>query len=245
MVENGKVALVTGAGRGIGRAIALRLADEVDILAVCSLGLDNAVRVADEINEAGLRANPYQADVSQAGQVQRVVAAVLNDFGRIDILVNNAGSFSRASISTMSEEQWDQVIDVNLKGTFLCCRAVIPHMLSRGSGCIINIASTSGITGGTSGAHYAAAKGGVIAFTRSLGRELAGQGIRVNAVAPSNIETDMLQASRQGYLQDIVDKVPLGRTGKPEEIADIVAFLASDAASYIVGEVIVASGGYY
>lgn len=244
MQLDGKIAIVTGAGRGIGRAIALRLAASGAGVAVADLMLPLAESAAAEIRARGAQAIPLQVDVSKADQVQAMVEAVLAAFGRIDILVNNAGIFQAVPFAEMTEEQWDRMIAVHLKGCFLCSRAVIEPMLARGSGCIVNVASTSGLTGGTSGAHYAAAKGGIVAFTRSLGRELAGRGIRVNAVAPSKIDTDMLQAGSPAERQTLAQKIPLGRIGKAEEIAEVVAFLASEAASYVVGEVIVASGGY-
>jgi 3-oxoacyl-[acyl-carrier protein] reductase len=174
-----------------------------------------------------------------------MVSEVIAAFGRIDILVNNAGIFNAVPFAQMTEAQWDEMLDVHLKGTFLCSRATVEDMIARRSGTIINIASTSGLTGGTSGAHYAAAKGGIVALTRSLGKELARYGVRVNAVAPSKIETAILQGvDTPEARQQLIAKIPIGRIGQPEEIAEVVAFLASDKAGYIVGEVIVASGGY-
>lgn len=240
-----QVVLVTGASRGIGRAVALHLAAGGAVVAVASRKLAGTEAVAGEIRGRGGRALALAVDVRDSELVTAMVSTVLEAFGRIDILVNNAGIFEPVPFEEMTEEQWDRMLDVHLRGTFLCSRAVVPHMLDRGSGCIINVASTSGLTGGTSGAHYAAAKGGIIAFTRALGKELAGRGVRVNAVAPSKIDTDMLQKPDDpGARRELLEKIPLGRVGAPEEIAEVVGFLASDAASYIVGEVIVASGGY-
>lgn len=242
---DGQVAVVTGAARGIGRAIALRLASSGAIVVVTDKHSAKSEDVVKEILDSGGEAKSIQVDVSKADQVQNMIDETLNAYGRIDILVNNAGIFTAATFPEMTEAQWDEMLAVHLRGTFLCSRAVIGHMLDRGSGCIVNIASTSGISGGTSGAHYAAAKGGVIAFTRSIGKELAGQGIRVNAVAPSKIETDMLQGVDTPEARaQLISKIPVGRLGKPEDIAELVAFLVSEHASYIVGEVIVASGGY-
>lgn len=240
-----QVALVTGAGKGIGRAIALSLSSVGAKLGVADINLPLAEAVAQEIQEAGRKAIPIQVDVTQAEQVQRMVSDVLDTFEHLDILVNNAGIFNAIPFAEMTEDQWDQMLAVHLKGTYLCSRAVVEHMLARGSGCIINMASTSGLSGGTSGAHYAAAKGGIIALTRSLGKELAGRGVRVNAVAPSKIETDMLQGVDTSESRNqLINKIPVGRLGKPEDIAEVVKFLVSESASYIVGEVIVASGGY-
>jgi 3-oxoacyl-[acyl-carrier protein] reductase len=242
---DGQVAIITGAARGIGRAIAKRLASSGAKIVVTDIRSSKSEHVVKEIVKDGGEATSIQVDVSKADQVQRMVDETLDAYDRIDILVNNAGIFTAATFPEMTETQWDEMLAVHLKGTFLCSRAVIEHMLDRGSGCIINIASTSGISGGTSGAHYAAAKGGVIAFTRSLGKELARHGVRVNAVAPSKIETDMLQGvDTQEARTQLINKIPVGRLGKPEDIAEVVAFLVSERASYIVGEIIVASGGY-
>ena len=238
------VALITGAASGIGRAAAMHFAREGAKLSVFDLnekGLEETCGMVEQSGRACLRTT---GDVSNPQQVENCVQRTIETHGSVDVLVNAAGIFKAQEFAKMTVEDWDKMIAVHLRGTFLFSKAVIPHMLSQGSGCIINVSSTSGITGGTSGAHYAAAKGGIIAFTRSIGRELAGRGIRVNAVVPSKIETPMLQADTPEEHRAIASKIPLGRTGKPEEIAKVIGFLASDAASYIIGEVIVASGGY-
>jgi len=245
MEFDGAVAIVTGAGRGIGRAIAMRLADAGARVVVADIRIADVNAVVEEIQNTGREAIAMKVDVSDANQVRQMVIEVLNKYKRIDILVNNAGIFQGRPFVEMTEDDWDRMMAINLKSVFLCSRAVIEPMISQGSGCIINISSTAGLTGGTSGAHYAAAKGGVAAFTRSLGKELANKGIRVNAVAPSKIETDMLQGVETPEARDqLISRIPLGRLGKPSDIAEIVAFLASPHASYIIGEVIVASGGY-
>jgi 3-oxoacyl-[acyl-carrier protein] reductase len=179
-------------------------------------------------------------DVSSGEDVERVVQESIEMFGKVDALVNSAGIIQTARFSDLTWEDWTRMLSVHLDGSFLTMRAVIPHMLASKYGCIVNIASTAGMTGGTSGAHYAAAKGGVIALTRAVAKEVASEGIRVNCVAPSKIETDMLQGARE----DVVETIPIRRLGRPEEVADAVAFLLSDKASYIVGEVIVVAGGY-
>jgi 3-oxoacyl-[acyl-carrier protein] reductase len=239
-----KIAIVTGAGRGIGRAIARRLAIEGMVLIIADIDRSQAETVSKEIENSNNQAIPIEVDVSKYDQVKKMIDNVLFRYGYIDILVNNAGIYHRVSLPELTEELWDRMIEINLKGTFLCTKAVVDHMIKQNSGWIVNITSTSGITGGTSGAHYAAAKGGVIAFTRSIARELASYNIYVNAVAPSKIETDMLLLNGNDGILSISKQIPLGRTGKPEEIAEIVYFLTTPASSYIVGEVIVASGGY-
>lgn len=241
----GKVALITGAGQGIGRGIAIHLANLGAKIGIADKHLSRAATVVQEIQASGGEAKALEADVCRSDQVNLMVEDLLGSFGRVDIVVNNAGIFNAVPFPEMTEKQWDEMISVHLKGTFLCSSAVIEHMLDRGSGVIINITSTSGLSGGTSGAHYAAAKGGIVAFTRSIGKELAGRGIRVNAIAPSKIETDMLQGVETPEARSqLISKIPAGRLGKVEDIAELIAFLASERASYIVGEVIVASGGY-
>jgi len=238
-----KVTLITGAASGIGRAAALHFARAGSSVSLYDLdegGLQETCGVVKPFGDC----LATTGDVSNPEQVNHWVQSTLDRLGEIDILVNAAGIFKALDFAKMTVEEWDRMLAVHLRGTFLCCRAVVPHMIEKKSGCIINVSSTSGITGGTSGAHYAAAKGGIIAFTRSIGKELAGHGIRVNAVVPSKIETPMLQANTPEEHRAIASKIPLGRTGKPEEIAGIIGFLASDASSYIVGEIIVASGGY-
>jgi len=246
ILEN-KVAIVTGSSRGIGRAIAIAFAKEgCKVVVNYYHSKEKAMEVAEEIE----RVNPngsivIQADVSAEDEVERMVDKTIDAFGKLHILVNNVGVFHRCSFLDMSLREWEQIIKNDLTSVFLCTRIAIPHILKNGWGRIINISSTSGITGGTSGAHYAAAKGGVIAFTKALSNEFAQYGITVNAIVPSKIETDMLWGSLdEEGVETLLRKIPVGRFGKPEEIASLALFLASDNAGYITGESIVASGGY-
>jgi 3-oxoacyl-[acyl-carrier protein] reductase len=243
----GKVAIVTGSSRGIGKAIAHCLAEEgCKVVINFRTAVEAARAAASEIESR----NPgstcvIQADVTRESEIAAMVDAAVQRFGRIDILVNNAAIGQGRGFLDITPEDWRRMIETNLTGVFLCCRAVIPFMLPGKWGRIINIASTSGLTGGTSGAHYAAAKGGVLTLTRSLSSEFAPQGITVNSVVPSKIETEMLWSSLdEKGKTDLLRKIPVRRFGTPEEIGNIVAFIASDRAGYITGEMIVASGGY-
>lgn len=244
MPSDRRVAIVTGAASGIGRAVAVRFALEGARLGLCDLNAQGLEETSRLVEPHGIECLPAVVDVSNPPEVTDFVQSVINNFGAIDVLVNCAGIFQAVPFPDMTLEDWDKMIAVHVRGTFLFSRAVVRQMLSQGSGCIVNVASTSGITGGTSGAHYAAAKGAVIAFTRSIGHELASRGIRVNAVVPSKIETPILQAKTPEELQALSRKIPLGRVGRPEEIANVIAFLASDDASYVIGETVIASGGY-
>jgi len=242
----GKIALVTGAGkdsRGIGHGIAVALAREGADVAVASHTLANALRVADAVQAMGRRSLALEMDVSQAGSVEAGVAEVLNAFGRIDILVNNAGITRDALLVRMREEDWDAVLDVNLKGAFLCSRAVAKVMIKQRAGCIVNITSIMGLTGGAGQANYSAAKAGLIGLTRSLARELGSRGIRVNAVAPGWIETAMTDSLPQTVREAILKQIPLGRLGRAEDVADAVVFLCSEESAYITGQVLTVDGG--
>lgn len=233
------VALVTGASRGIGRAIALELAQAGMTVAVnYARSPEAAQTVVDEMEGNGAI---FGADVSQADQVQQLFTDVLEKFGRLDVLVNNAGITRDGLLMRMKDEDWQQVIDLNLTGVFLCTRAATKLMLKQRSGRIINISSTSGVLGNAGQTNYAAAKAGVIGFTKSVARELSSRGITVNAVAPGFINTDMTKDLK---LDGVIAQIPLGRVGKPEEIAGTVRFLATDpAAAYITGQVICVDGG--
>lgn len=245
---DGKVALVTGSSRGIGRAIALRFAREgCSVIVNCRRSVEAAHEVAKQIDALRpLASLVAQADVSRQEEVERMVALAAQTFGRIDILVNNAGTAGGGlPFLDVGRDQWRAMIDTCLTGAFYCAKATIPHMLKRKWGRVINIASTSGITGGTSGSHYAAAKGGLIAFSKALSAELAPRGITVNCIAPSKIETDMLRKSLgPGEREELIGRIPVRRLGRPEEIAELALYLASEAAGYITGETIAASGGY-
>lgn len=242
----GKIALVTGAGkdsRGIGHGIAVALAREGADVAVASHTLANALRAADAVQAMGGRSLALEMDVSQAESVEAGVAEVLNAFGRIDILVNNAGITRDALLVRMREEDWDAVLDVNLKGAFLCSRAVAKVMIKQRAGCIVNITSIMGLTGGAGQANYSAAKAGLIGLTRSLARELGSRGIRVNAVAPGWIETAMTDSLPQTVREAILKQIPLGRLGRAEDVADAVVFLCSEESAYITGQVLTVDGG--
>ncbi|MGA9379270.1 MAG: 3-oxoacyl-[acyl-carrier-protein] reductase [Phormidium sp.] len=238
----GQVAIVTGASRGIGRAIALALAAEgANVVVNYASSSSAADEVVATINSLGCEAVALQADVSQAEQVDSLLNAVTEKWGRVDILVNNAGITRDALLLRMKPEDWQAVIDLNLTGVFLCTRAVSKLMLKQRSGRIVNITSVAGQMGNPGQANYSAAKAGVIGFTKTIAKELSSRGITVNAVAPGFIETDMTSNLKS---EEILKFIPLGRYGKPEEVAGMVRFLAADsAAAYITGQVFNVDGG--
>lgn len=242
MSLNGKTALVTGASRGIGRAIALRLAEDGANVAVIYAGsADKAEAVVNEITALGVNAKAYQCNVADSAAVNETVKAVTNDLGKIDILVNNAGITRDGLMLRMKDEDFDAVLDTNLKGAFNMIRACYSGFIRKKSGRIINISSVSGIMGNAGQANYSASKAGVIGLTKSVARELASRSITCNAVAPGFIQTDMTE--NLGDNNPLLNSIPLGRMGKPEDIAAAVAFLASDSAAYITGEVLKVDGG--
>ena len=242
MSLNGKTALVTGASRGIGRAIALRLAEDGANVAVIYAGsADKAEAVVNEITALGVNAKAYRCNVADSTAVNETVKAVTNDLGKIDVLVNNAGITRDGLMLRMKDEDFDAVLDTNLKGAFNMIRACYSGFIRKKSGRIINISSVSGIMGNAGQANYSASKAGVIGLTKSVARELASRGITCNAVAPGFIQTDMTE--NLGDNNPLLNSIPLGRMGKPEDIAAAVAFLASDSAAYITGEVLKVDGG--
>jgi 3-oxoacyl-[acyl-carrier protein] reductase len=243
MKLEGKVAIVTGAGQGIGAATALKFAREGAIVAVCDLNPEAVSGVVDACREAGSLAEGFSIDVSDRAAVVDMVAKVLEKLRRIDILVNNAGITRDARLQKMTLKQFDDVIDVNLRGVFHVAQAVVECMIEQGAGVILNASSVVGIYGNYGQTNYAAAKFGVIGFTKTWSRELGPKGIRVNAIAPGFIDTPILSTVPDEVLAKMRDQVPLRRLGTPEEIANIYAFLASDEASYVNGAVIEASSG--
>lgn len=241
---NDKIALVTGAGRGIGRAIALSLAGQGAVVVVNYSGSEQAAgEVAGKIMENGGTAMTYRCNVADFQQVEKMIRAVVEKYGRLDILVNNAGITRDGLIMKMSEEDFDQVMDINLKGTFNTIRHCARQMIKQRAGSIINISSVSGVLGNTGQANYAASKAGVIGLTKTMARELASRGIRVNAVAPGFIQTDMTESLSDTLKEQVKAQIPLGRMGNPEEIAGVVSFLASDQAGYMTGQIIHVDGG--
>jgi 3-oxoacyl-[acyl-carrier protein] reductase len=239
-----QVAVVTGSGRGIGHAIAVRLAKEGARVASVSRTEANAQKTADEINATRAdAAKAYAVDVADQSAVQKAATQIFEGFGRVDILVNNAGVTRDGLSMRMSMEDWDTVLNTNLKGAFNFIQAVMRPMIKQRSGRIINISSIAGLIGNAGQANYAASKAGLIGLTKTLARELASRGITVNAVAPGLIETDMTTVLSEEIRQNILKNVPLGKLGEPEDIAGAVAYLASAEAKYITGQVLTVDGG--
>jgi len=242
--DTARVAIVTGGSRGIGRAIAQKLAAEgCRVVVNYQSNSQAAASVVRAIDDAGGEALAVQADISQAEGAKALIAAAVEAYGTVDILVNNAGIARDALLMRMSEEDWDAVLDTNLKGAFHCIKAVQRIMLRRRSGRIIQISSISGIRGNAGQANYAAAKAGLIGLTKSVARELASRNITVNAIAPGFVDTEMTRALSPELVQQATAQIPLGRLGSPEDIAAAVAFLASPEASYITGQVLGVDGG--
>ncbi len=243
VLEN-KIALITGGARGIGREIALMLASEGAHIAITDVRLESAAEdLMNLIKSKGVRAIALQSDVRNIAEAQSTVDSVVKEFQRIDILVNNAGITRDNLIMRMSEEEWDSVIDINLKGTFNFCKAACRQMLGQKEGKIINIASIVGVIGNAGQVNYSASKAGVIGLSKTLAKEFASRNIQVNAVAPGFIDTDMTQKLNQQQRESLINMIPMKRIAKPEEIAKVVLFLASPAASYITGQVLNVDGG--
>ncbi|ASR48004.1 3-oxoacyl-[acyl-carrier-protein] reductase [Paenibacillus kribbensis] len=243
---SGKTALVTGASRGIGRSIALALAEAGANVAVNYAGSEAAAaEVAEQIRAKGVEAITVQANVGRADEADRLIKDVIDAWGKIDILVNNAGITRDNLIMRMKEEEFDQVIETNLKGVFNCLKAATRPMMKQRSGRIINISSVVGVLGNAGQANYVAAKAGVIGLTKSSAKELASRGITVNCVAPGFIDTDMTQVLADDLRDSMLGSIPLARLGRPEEIANVVLFLASDASSYMTGQTLHVDGGMY
>jgi 3-oxoacyl-[acyl-carrier protein] reductase len=240
----GKTALVTGASRGIGRAIALRLASEgANIVLDFHVNAEAAASVAAEIRASGVAVEIVQADVSSPADVERLVKSALDAFKRIDVLVNNAGITRDTLIMRMSEADWDSVMSTNLKSAFLVTKAVMRPMLRQHAGRMVNITSISGVMGNAGQANYSASKAGLIGFTRATAREVASRNITCNAVAAGVIDTEIWAGVPQDMIETMLERIPLARKGTPEDVAEAVAFLASDAAAYITGQVLNVDGG--
>jgi 3-oxoacyl-[acyl-carrier protein] reductase len=241
---SGKAALVTGASRGIGREIALELARQGANLAVNYSGSEaKANEVVDEIKALGREAFAVKCDVSNSAEVADMVKAAIDRFGRLDILVNNAGITKDNLLMRMKEEEWDDVISINLKGVFLCTKAVTRQMMKQRQGRIINIASIVGVSGNPGQANYVAAKAGVIGLTKTTAKELASRNITVNAIAPGFITTDMTDKLPEEVKTEMLKQIPLARFGEPKDIAKVTAFLASDDAAYMTGQTLHIDGG--
>ncbi|CUH95610.1 3-oxoacyl-[acyl-carrier-protein] reductase FabG [Propionispora sp. 2/2-37] len=244
MLLDHKVAIITGASRGIGRAVALTLAGAGAKIVINYAGNEKAAReVEEQVVAQGGEALVVQADVSRMNDVEKLVEQTTERFGRIDILVNNAGITKDNLLMRMKEEDWDAVINTNLKGIFNCTKVISRVMMKQRSGKIVNMSSVVGLIGNTGQANYAAAKAGVLGFTKSMARELASRGITVNAVAPGFIATDMTAVLSEQVKEGLAGRIPLGRLGSPEDVASAVLYLVSDSANYITGQTLHVDGG--
>lgn len=238
-----KVCIVTGGSRGLGFATALKFAEEGARVSICDVneeGLNNAVQ---EIKKVNTEVMSFIVDVTNKDAIENMVKTNMDKYGRVDVLVNNAGILMDAQLHKMTEEQFDKVIDVNLKGTYLCTRAVVDIMREQESGAIINLSSLAGVYGNFGQTNYAATKAGVVGFTKTWAKELGRKGIRTNCIAPGLIESEMMRKLPENVLKAMEKMIPLQRLGNPEEIANVAAFLASDEASYVNGVTIEVSGG--
>ena len=238
-----KCAVVTGAARGLGQAIAVKLAEAGADVALCDLKSDELNETAAQVRAKDRRAEVYSVNVADADSVATGVKTIEADFGKIDILVNNAGITKDGLLMRMSEADWDAVLDVNLKGVFLCTKAVMRGMMKQRSGAIVNIASVIGLMGNAGQANYAASKGGVISFSKTVAKELASRNVRCNAVAPGFIRTAMTDELEENVQVKMKELIPLSRFGEPEDVANVVLFLASDASGYVTGQALSTCGG--
>lgn len=244
-MEMNKVALITGASKGIGAATAIMFAQNgYDVIINYCTSAESAILLEKSLKENGFSALSYMADVSKSNDVKRMVEDVIARFGKIDVLINNAGIAQQKLFTDITDEDWQKMVSVNLTGTFNCCRAVIPHMVSRKSGSIINTSSIWGMTGASCEVHYSAVKAGIIGMTKALAKELGPSGIRVNCVAPGVINTRMNANLSVSDLEGLADETPLGRLGTTNEVASTSLFLASNAAEFITGQVISPNGGF-
>lgn len=238
-----RVAVVTGGARGIGKAISMKLAENGAAIAIVDINEEVAQATADEMNAAGFNAKAYKANVVSADDVNEMVKNVIADFGKVDILVNNAGITRDGLVMRMSEQDWDLVLDINLKGTFNCTKAVLRPMMKKRYGKIVNIASIVGVMGNVGQANYVASKAGVIGLTKSNAKEFASRNIYVNAVAPGYIETDMTHVLSDEAKQWFMDNIPLKKAGSADDVANVVAFLAGPDSDYVTGQTINIDGG--
>lgn len=239
-----KTVLITGGSRGIGRSVALSFAKEgINVIINYTSDKEGAAGVIKEIEGFGVKGSAVKADVSKAEEVDRMIGEIKKDFGSIDILINNAGITRDGLFIGMKEKDWDRVMDVNLKGVFLCTKAVIRGMIKQKYGRIINISSVVGVVGNPGQVNYSASKAGIIGFTKSLAREVAGRNITVNAIAPGFIETDMTKILPEDIKKSMVETIPMKRYGRPEDVANLAVFLGSDRAGYITGQVVHVDGG--
>ena len=240
---NDKVAMVTGAARGLGQAIAVKLAEAGADIALCDLNAEWLEETAGKVKALGRRVECYGVNVAEGDSVTAGVKAIEKDFGQIDVLVNNAGITKDGLLMRMSEDDWDAVLNVNLKGVFLCTKAAMRGMMKKRTGTIVNIASVIGLMGNAGQANYAASKGGVISFSKTVAKELASRNVRCNAVAPGFIRTAMTDALDEEVQGKMKELIPLARFGEPEDVANVVLFLASDASAYVTGQVLSTCGG--
>ncbi len=248
MNENGsRVVVITGGSRGIGRCVALKFAEEAARIVLVHYDPDEsaAQETLALLKEKGVQAEAHKVDVSVRQEVEELFGDILERYGRVDVLVNNAGITRDTLLMRMGEKDWDAVLNVNLKSVFNCTQAVIRAMIKQRSGCIVSMSSVVGQIGNVGQANYSASKAGIMGFTKTVAREVAARGIRVNAVAPGFIDTEMTAALPEKVRQKFLEQIPLGRMGRPEEVAEVVYWLCSDSASYLTGQVIHVNGGLY